>query len=84
MKWVIRSKHSINGNIFYLEKLRTVDGIVRPVNCHRIFAPERAAVFPSISAACAVIRQVTDPNWEFRIRPSTCVFWIFDREGARQ
>lgn len=74
MKWVIRTTHRRNGNTFYFVRLTTVDGVTKPINCMKYRAIRGAATtFPSIAAACAVVRQISQDDWTCRIRPATCL-----------
>ena len=76
MKWVIKTTLLKTGNSYYFVRLQTVDGVIRPVNC-LLSRVDRGgvAVFPSIAAACSVIRQINQADWRCRIRPAKRVFW---------
>lgn len=77
MKWVIRVKHRVHGNMYYFLRLKSVDGKMKPINCMRYRAERCAAVFPSIAAACTVVRQIDPDVWHCRIRPATCLGRLF-------
>lgn len=72
MKWVIKTIHRKNGNLFYFVRLTTVDGVTKPINCMHYRAIRGAAtVFPSIAAACQVVRQINQEDWRCFICPAT-------------
>lgn len=69
--WVIKLTHKKTGNFYYLAKIRTENGVSKPVGCMIYRAPSAALRFSSLGSALAVIKSCSPCDWKFRVRPAS-------------
>lgn len=80
MQYVIKLKHKRTGNSYYFKKFDGVDseGRPRPVSSmtHYRDLSLRIKRFPSIEAACDVVRQIDQKKWNCLIRPASVITYF--------